>query len=164
MSPKELALIEFELLAAEIRSDLAALERIVARIAVIGTREAHNPEPEEVMAIAAFLHHLYTGMETILYRIASGVDGSPPTGDRWHQALLTRMSVDLTGIRHRVLTDETGAELARLLRFRHFFRHAYRIDFLWTEVAPLAADAERIYRRFEQDVREALLRLGPVDP
>jgi hypothetical protein len=46
----------------------------------------------------------------------------------------------------------TRSQLSRLLRFRHFFRHAYRIDLLWLELAPLAADLDAIVVAHRADI------------
>ncbi len=163
MTPTEISELEIEVLRGEVNADLAALDRISERLVLVVTRvgDLDAPPPEEVMMISGFLHHLYTGMEAIMQRIGQGVDGTVPTGDRWHQELLSRMSVDVRNVRSRLLHEETAAGLARLLRFRHFFRHAYRIDFLWAEVSPLAHDAPSISRRFHEDVVAFMSGVAP---
>ena len=62
------------------------------------------------------------------------------------------MGVEVEGVRPAVLRPPTRAGLARLLRFRHFFRHAYRIDLLWSDVAPILADVGDIATAHRTDV------------
>ena len=94
----------------------------------------------------------YTAIEAMGERIVSRVDGTLPTGERWHQELLGRLGVEIPRVRPAVIGAQTRAHLARLLRFRHFFRHAYRIDFLWAEVAPLVTDIEKVVSGFGRDI------------
>lgn len=146
-------------LIAEITDDLGALEKLADRLQVARTSLPDPPDPTRVMAIAAYLHHVYTGMESIFERIARTIDRRSPSGDRWHSELLLSMGVELEGVRPAVLGEVTRAHLSRLLRFRHFFRHAYRIDLLWIEVAPLVADIDAIMNMHHRDLRAFLAHL-----
>ena len=165
MTPVDPTTADLRVLVAEIRDDLAAIERLAERLADVKLRAAagSEPPPLEVMAAAGYLHHLYTGMESIHERIVTRVEGAVPSGERWHQELLTRVGVDVAGVRPAVLRPETRAQLARLLRFRHFFRHAYRIDLLWHEVAGLLADVERVVTDYRADVDAFCLHLDRAD-
>jgi hypothetical protein len=93
-------------------------------------------------------------VEAALERIARTIEGSVPVGRDWHIALLESMSLDIEGVRPRVLSRESLSLLRGLLAFRHFFRHAYattfepvRLEALRAEMlalsAPLADDLDR---------------------
>lgn len=115
---------ELRALVAEVVDDLAAAQGLIDRLGEVGSRiaQATEPDPCDVMAAAAFLHHLNTAMEAVHERIVRAVDGTTPSAERWHQDLLQRVGLELPGVRPAVLRPSTRAALARLLRFRHFFR------------------------------------------
>jgi hypothetical protein len=154
MSPSELKEVGLKALVAEIRDDLGAIHRLLDRLSELQQKFQGEAEPDvsEMMACAGYLHHLYTAMESIHERIASQIDGTLPSGERSHQELLSRMGIELSGIRRRVLSPDVRAQLARLLRFRHFFRHAYRMDLLWIEVKPLVFDVPAIAMSYETEL------------
>jgi len=87
-----------------------------------------TPDDPAVLALAAVaLHGWYTGLETMLERIARQLDGDVPDGARWHRELITQLSVEVPGVRPAVLSTSMVAPLAELLSFRHFFRQAYGV-------------------------------------
>lgn len=141
-------------LLAEVRDDLEAVATLTERVAALlaALPVAQEPPPTTVMAAAGYLHHLYTGCEAIHERIVRCLDGHLPQGERWHQELLTLAGLPVPGVRPALLKPETRARLSRLLRFRHFFRHAYRIDLLWQEVEPLLRDAPALMADYEQEL------------
>jgi len=101
------------------------------------------PDRPHLVLAAAALHAYYTGLETILERVARQIDGDVPTGERWHQALLSRSLVELPGFRPAVLPAALAPDLNSLLGFRRFFRHAYALDL---DAARLRLEAERLLR------------------
>ncbi len=139
-------------LVASVRDDLSALERLRERLAEHLGRLGPEPIPQDVMAAAGYLHHIYTAMEAIDERIVTTIDGTRPSGEKWHQDLLAVAGIEIPGVRPALLRPETRGRLARLLRFRHFFRHAYRIDYLWAEVKPLVTDIDATVAAFVTDI------------
>ena len=69
-------------LVAELRDDLEAVARLVVRLDELRARigDDADPEPTDVMGAAGFLHHVYTGMESVHERIVRLVDGTLPAG------------------------------------------------------------------------------------
>jgi hypothetical protein len=112
----------------ELREDRVQLARCVADGRLARTRLASTPDDPAVLALGAVvLHGWYTGLETLLERVARQLDGDVPTGARWHRELLTQLSVEVPRVRPAVLDPALVAPLAELLGFRHFFRHAYGV-------------------------------------
>jgi hypothetical protein len=62
------------------------------------------------------------------------------SGRDWHVALLENMSLDIEGVRPRVLSDESVRLLRQLLAFTHFFRHAYAVSLEAQRLESLKAD------------------------
>lgn len=153
MSPAEITKNALLALAAEIRDDLAAIARLLPIVLQARAAVQKADDPMQIMAAAGYLHHLYTATESIHERVVRLLDGAVPTGERSHHDLLTRVGVEVPGVRPAVLTPTTRARLARLLRFRHFFRHAYRIDLLAEEVLATAAGVELTFADYDQEVQ-----------
>ena len=130
-------------LLAEIASDREALVRRIEDAREAERRLAATPTDPGALALAGVaLHAWYTGVETIFERVARELDGAVPEGERWHRALLSQMSAEIPGTRPRVIDPALGVELAALLAFRHFFRHAYAVAF---DAGRLDAELARLF-------------------
>lgn len=132
MSPGEHASLASERLASELRAELEALERLVARVEE--TAGIAAPRFQDHMALAALLQHYFTGVESMLLRIVRHFEEPAPTGPHWHRDLLMRVTRPL-GRRPKVLSATSLPALQKLLGFRHFFRHAYAVDLDERELA-----------------------------
>jgi hypothetical protein len=125
-------------LRAEIRFDRAAFEARLSELQAIKLDAATDAAHCAQAAVA--LHHAYSAIERILRRIARAIDGDLPSGADWHQSLLHVMGLDIEGIRPAVLSRESVAALREGLAFRHFFRHAYAVEFDPERLALLRRD------------------------
>jgi len=72
-----------------------------------------------------YLHNLYNAFENIFLNIADVFENQIKERDRWHYSLQKRMSLDIEGIRPKVISKEASNYLDELRRFRHIFRHSY---------------------------------------
>jgi len=86
------------------------------------------------IVVAASLHHFYAAVESALERVSQAFDMTPPTGPRWHQALLDLAALDVPEVRPAVVSEPTVKLLRRLLAFRRFFRNAYAASWDPTEL------------------------------
>jgi len=84
--------------------------------------------PGAATVVAASLHHYYGAIESMAERAMRTFAHAIPTGARWHAELLELASMDLEGTRPALFSDESRRMLLDLLSFRHFFRHAYAVD------------------------------------
>ena len=82
------------------------------------------------LAAAGLIENYYTAVETVLYRIAQ-VFGNNLDPQRWHSDLLRRMCVSIPDVRPRVLSEITYSRLDELMRFRHFKRYSFHLEFDW---------------------------------
>ena len=134
-------------LRAEIMSDRRAVTEQLDVLQGLDLATA-SPSSGDIARAAIALHHVYSGIETVLLRVAREVDGGEPGGPDWHQALLDTMGLDIEGVRPALVSGATLTHLRALLAFRHFFRHAYAV----------ALDPERLseLRRLTDDARPGL--------
>ena len=112
---------------------------------------SNQPSTIELSALATFLHSFYSGLENSLKRIAVEIDGGLPSGDAWHQQLLSTMTAS-TESRPPVLSQALHETLREYLAFRHFFRQAYSFHFDWFKMSHLVLDAEQTLARFDTEV------------
>jgi hypothetical protein len=135
-------------LRAEIRSDRNTWS---ARVEELRRLDLTRGEPGALAQAAVALHHGYGAIESALERVARSLEGSLPAGRDWHVALLENMSLDIEGVRPRILSDESLRLLRRLLAFRHFFRHAYAVSLEAPRLEMLRADILTSWSSLEKD-------------
>jgi len=75
----------------------------------------------------------YTCLETAFLRISRFFENDLPK-DRWHQELLEKMTLTLKDIREAVISPEAHGRLLELLKFRHFQRYYFEMDFDWEKL------------------------------
>jgi hypothetical protein len=91
---------------AEILADLKAAEGVAAKALEVRGDGAQKADEKSAMALAGFLHHFYTGLESIFERIALAFEGSLPQGPHWHRDLLRSMAIEILRVRPAVLRQE----------------------------------------------------------
>ena len=112
--------------------------------------------PMSALIVAGLLENYYTCLETIYLRISQSFDNNPDPA-RWHNDLLQKMTLEIDGVRTAAVSETAFSPLFELLKFRHFKRYYFeleydwdRLDFLVTklrQVQPLVArDLERFVR------------------
>lgn len=139
---------QIQILKADIAADLVAIAEIYQALKYSGTE--FHAESQRIVT-AYYLHNLYCAFESIFQRIATVFGNHISEQSGWHADLLRRMTLDIEGLRPRVLSRPAYDALDELRRFRHVFRSAYRLHL----------DAERlelVYRK-----AQALDSLYPVD-
>ena len=83
--------------------------------------------------VAQTLENTYTALETLFLRISQHFENAL-ADERWHSDLLDKMTLHVTGVRERVIADETLRLLHELRRFRHFKRYYYEMDYDWARL------------------------------
>ncbi len=145
-------------LKADISADLQAIEQIYLKLA--GQSETIAGD-EQAIVTGYYLHNLYNAFENIFQRIAEAFENDISDKAQWHAQLLRRMTVDIEGVRPRLLSEEAYQCLDELRRFRHLFRNLYtadldseRLRLVWNEARRLQsfyrADVERFSAYLDQ--------------
>lgn len=89
-------------------------------------------------ACAFELARLYNIFEKILERVCSGFENHFDKQGDYHERSLSRLTLELPGIRPAFIPKEFVASVRALKGFRHFVRHAYDIEFREDRIAVLA--------------------------
>lgn len=133
----------------EVELEMAMLREHVESVAPLRAKVAISPpDLVERMALGAFLHGFYNGVENTFKRIAIHMDGGPPRGEAWHQQLLESMTQPGVA-RPAVISVELGKILGGYMDFRHLFRHIYSYRLDWQRMGRLVAACEDTLNRLE---------------
>jgi len=145
--------VQIQTLKAEIAADLKAIAEIYDALTEYDTRLTGD---ERVIVLAYYLHTLYCAFERIFQRVASVFGNQIADRSGWHAGLLRRMTLDIDGVRPRLLSDQSYDCLDELRRFRHLFRSAYRMR-LDAERLALAYRRARVLERiYRADIEQFL--------
>lgn len=106
------------------------------------TVNAESGAPQQAL-IALSLDHAYQAFETLLVRLERALGLPERDGSTWHAQILFESGEPLEGLRPAVYPSSAARDWDELLRFRHFFRHAYVVEL---DPAKLAANMDRLER------------------
>jgi len=145
--------VQIQTLKAEIAADLKAIAEIYDALTEYDTRLTGD---ERVIVLAYYLHNLYCAFESIFQRVASVFGNQIADRSGWHAGLLRRMTLDIEGVRPRLLSDQSYDCLDELRRFRHLFRSAYRMRLDAERLALVYRRARVLERVYRADIEQFL--------
>lgn len=154
---------EIRLLIEEIRKSREALAKIVSffdRVAAGLTVEGRTEE--KAFVVADLLSKYYTCLETIFLRISQFFENSL-SEDRWHADLLDKMTLTIEDVRTAVIGDGTRDALLELMKFRHFTRYYYDINYDWDRLDYLTKKLTQIRPMIGADLDRFLDFLRELD-
>jgi hypothetical protein len=112
---------------------LEKLERFYDDFIEQEIKEAQTKKQSAAIVIADILVNYYTCVETIFLRISQFFENNL-SAEKWHQDLLDKMVLELNPIRERVIGNDVYYLLRELLKFRHFKRYYFQIDYDWDKL------------------------------
>jgi len=123
----------------ELRGEIARYRDVSSRL-LEALRQVENHDIERIgkttttaVAVAGLIENSYTAVETVLFRIAQNF-GNNLDASRWHTDLLRRMTIPVPNVRPAVVGEATYAKLDELMRFRHFKRYYFNLDYDWSRL------------------------------
>ena len=119
-------------LIADIRTNMAVLSQLDEHAAHVETVELPllGKTRSSALIVAGVVENHYTCVETILLRISQFFENNLRP-DKWHQELLRKSALRIEGVREAAVSGPTRDILDELLRFRHFKRYYFRLDYDW---------------------------------
>jgi len=139
-------------LAARILAELNELSQLAARAEQGWERAKKKNDDYYLDGVALNIHGFYSGLELIFEKIASGIDGSVPTGANWHRELLDQMSLEVSGIRPAVISDGLKEELEAYRGFRHVVRNVYTHRLSEDKMRSLVEKLRTVYIGIEKEL------------
>lgn len=98
-----------------------------------------------VEATSLQVSNYYSAVEDLWRVAANAFENNIADLSRWHKELIDRMTMTIEGVRPALLSDATAQLLHRLRSFRHFFRHAYRVELDEGEVREKVAIVRQVH-------------------
>lgn len=126
--------------------ELIALNQVAQQMTKLRDECAQPPTWVELYAFAGMLQEFYNGAERIFERIAVTLVEGLPQSSSWHTDLLIQMATPRPGARLAVIGESLRARLEEYLKFRHFFRHAYRHTLEWSRMSWLVEQLDDTLR------------------
>lgn len=144
---------QIRLLQAEVRDDLQAIKDAYAALNEASQRKLDN---DTAIIVSYYLHVIYGLFENLFTRIATLFGNRISDQAQWHSQLLRRMTLEVEGVRPRVINDEAYRHLDELRRFRHLFRNAYLLRFDLDRLALVLRDAQQLEQLYERELETFL--------
>ncbi len=88
------------------------------------------------LIVASLIESYYTCLETVFLRISQHFENNL-RAQKWHRDLLEKMQLTISGVRVAAVSRENAGRLDELLRFRHFRRYYFQIDYDWRKLSLL---------------------------
>ncbi|MFH0918799.1 MAG: hypothetical protein V1913_00425 [Fibrobacterota bacterium] len=144
---------DIQILMAEIEKSTRILRKTADFLIATETAELAQTgkTPAAAIMMAGILENYYTALETLFLRISQYFENHLPP-EKWHMELLSRMTLAVTGLRERVISDETRMHLLELLRFRHFKRYYFEFEYDWPKIDFLIGRVKTVHPMVLKDV------------
>ncbi|HLG28989.1 MAG TPA: hypothetical protein VI387_02160 [Candidatus Brocadiales bacterium] len=107
-------------------------------------------------SMGSILHDFYNCCERIFKKVAIEINGGYEDIEKWHKALLFKMTIPIKGLRPLVISEELAAELDEYLAFRHVFRNIYGFELKGERIGYLARKFDKVANRFIKDIKDFL--------
>jgi len=144
-----------------LKADIAADLESIAEIYQALHRSGNDLGSEDqCIVVAYYLHNLYCAFESIFERIAQVFGNQVSDETSWHADLLRRMTLDIEGLRPRLLSELSYDCLDELRRFRHLFRSAYRLRLDPERLALVRKKALKLEQVYQDDLDRFLAFLN----
>ena len=150
---------DISILTGEIIKTISKIKNISQKYTNFSEKRDVFPDNFDLVVLAEIITDFYTCLETAFVRISKVFENNLEK-ERWHTNLLERMIIEVPGVRKALLTDMSYNLLKEIMRFRHFKRYYFeleydkdRIDFLekkYKEVVPLVLQELELYIIFLQ--------------
>ncbi|HBI24486.1 MAG TPA: hypothetical protein DDX84_09870 [Nitrospiraceae bacterium] len=108
----------------------------------------------------SILHDFYNCCERIFKKIAIDINGGHEDTEKWHKALLFKMTIHIKDLRPAVISEELAADLDEYLSFRHVFRNIYGFELKGDRIDYLAKRFDKVADKFIKEGKDFLVFLN----
>jgi hypothetical protein len=144
-------------LKASLRKHLGTLERQVESLQGALDRDLGllGRTPNAALIIAGLIENYYTCLETAFLRISQFFENTLDP-ERWHADLLDKMTLHIEGVRLPAISQSNYPHLLELLKFRHFRRYYFELDYDWDRLDFLVKKLKLAHPVVRQDLERFL--------
>jgi len=141
-------------LRSEINKSLSVLARIEDYIVDFQQQKLKRTSGlDEAMIVTQALTNYYTCIETLFFRISKFFENNLDK-KQWHHSLLKKMTLEIEDIRPKVICESVYQGLLELLKFRHFSRYYFELDYDWDKLRFLLKKFNDIHIQVKTDLSE----------
>ena len=140
-------------LKASILKNLGTLERQVESLQTALDRDLAllGRTQNAALIVAGLLENYYTCLETTFLRISQFFENTLDP-ESWHMDLLEKMTLHLEGVRLPAVSQTNYPNLLELLKFRHFRRYYFELDYDWDRLDFLVKKMKLAHPGVRQDL------------
>lgn len=143
---------KIQTLRAEINKSLLVLARIEDYIVDFQQQKLNITHGlDEAMIITQALTNYYTCIETLFLRISRFFENNLDK-EQWHRSLLEKMTLEIEDVRPRVICESVYHGLLELLKFRHFSRYYFELNYDWDKLRFLLKKFNDIHVQVKTDL------------
>jgi len=144
-------------LKASIRKNLGTLERQVESLQAALDRDLAllGRTQNAALIVAGLLENYYTCLETAFLRISQFFENTLDP-ERWHTDLLEKMTLHIEGVRVPAVSQANYPHLLELLKFRHFRRYYFELEYDWDRLDFLVKKMKQAHPGVKQDLERFL--------
>jgi hypothetical protein len=145
---------DVQTLRAEIKKSLLVMARIEDYIIDFQQRKLNDPPGlDKAMIATQALANYYTCVETLFLRISKFFENNLDQ-KHWHRSLLEKMILEIPNIRPKIIRESVYHGLLELLKFRHFSRYYFEMDYDWDKILFLLKKFNDIHVHVRTDLTE----------
>jgi len=109
-----------------------------------------EPDFIEITAAAQILHSFYNGVESVVILFLKGINEKIPNDRKWHK-ILFEMMFGQNSRKIMILNNGIKKPLEKYMYFRHFIRHSYGSELVWSEMEILIKNLEETWKTIKTD-------------
>ena len=102
--------------------------------------------------MAGLMENWYSCLESAWQKISQTFENHLAE-DHWHTDLLEKMTLSIEGLRAAAVSEENYPALLELLKFRHFRRYYYELEYDWDRLDFLLKKLRQAHPRAIADLR-----------
>ena len=151
-------------LLAQIRAHRRRLEAVYRSMesALDGEIAQLGRTPISALIVAGLLENYYTCLETIYLRISQSFENRLEAA-RWHNDLLQKMTLEIEDVRTAAVSDEAFSPLFELLKFRHFKRYYFELEYDWDRLDYLVTKLRQAHPLVTRDLERFVRFAAALD-
>ena len=152
--------IKIESLISEVEKTKSLLEKIENHYAKFKENEFKKLGETQNSAIilSEIFVNYYTCLETLFLKISQHFENDL-SSKKWHKDLLHKMTLEIPNIRKSVISDQTCNILQEFLRFRHFKRYYFELEYDCDKLKFLEKKFKQLKPNLYEDVNNYLIFL-----
>jgi len=144
-------------LKASILKNLGTLERQVESLQAALDRDLTllGRTQNAALIVVGLLENYCTCLETAFLRISQFFENTLDP-ERWHTDLLEKMTLHIEGVRVPAVSQANYPHLLELLKFRHFRRYYFELEYDWDRLDFLVKKMKQAHPGAKQDLERFL--------